>query len=357
MNQNPVNPETTILVVDDNEINRYLLSRLLRQQGYNVITAEHGRQALDMVRDHRLDLILLDIMMPEMNGYEVLEQMKQDSSLRHIPIVMITAVDDIDSVIKCIELGAEDYLFKPFNPVLLKARIDASLQKKWFRDHEQAYLKQLEEEQQRSERLLLNILPAPVADLLKHGQNVIADSFNDVTVLFADIVGFTRLSNVLAPVELVNLLNAIFSIFDDIADSYGLEKIKTIGDAYMVAGGLPIPRNDHVEAVANMALDMQKEIAAFPMNNGNTFRMRIGINTGPVIAGVIGRKKFTYDVWGDVVNIASRMEMSVVAGCIQVTEAVYQRLHGLFLFEERGSVHIKGKGEMKTYLLKEKAHR
>ncbi len=340
-----------ILVVDDNEINRYLLSRLLKQQGHNVTVAENGRQALGILQYQQVDLILLDIMMPEMNGYDVLEQIKANERLRHIPVVMITAVDDIESVIRCIELGAEDYLFKPFNPVLLKARTDASLEKKRLRDHEQATMQRLAEEQRKSERLLLNILPKPVADRLKQGQEVIADSYQEVSVLFADIVGFTALANELRPDELVRLLNDIFSTFDHLAEEYGLEKIKTIGDSYMVAGGLPLPRPGHLTAMANMALDMQQAIADFHTANDRSFTMRIGIHIGPVVAGVIGRRKFIYDLWGDTVNIAQRMETHGVAGSIQVTAAIYEYLRDTFCFQERGTIDVKGKGAMEAYLL------
>jgi len=347
--------QTVILIVEDNQINRYLLARMLKQQGHAVLLADNGRQALETMRIHNLDLVLLDIMMPEMDGYEVLAQLKQDAMLRHIPVVMITAVDDIESVVRCIELGAEDYLFKPFNPVLLKARIDASLEKKRLRDQEQAYLKQLEIEQHKSERLLLSILPAPVAQRLKQGEQVIADHFQDATVLFADIVGFTRLSNTLPPVELVSLLNEIFSIFDRLVERYGLEKIKTIGDSYLVAGGIPVPCPKHVATVADMALDMQEAIACFcmeEMEHELHFNMRIGMNSGPVVAGIIGQNRFIYDIWGDTVNIASRMENAGLAGCIQTTERVYERLQDSFIFEARGLMDVKGMGKMKTYFLK-----
>jgi class 3 adenylate cyclase len=347
--------QTVILIVEDNEVNRYLLARMLKQQGHAVLLANNGRQALETMRTHNLDLVLLDIMMPEMDGYEVLEQLKQDAMLRHIPVVMITAVDDIESVVRCIELGAEDYLFKPFNPILLKARIDASLEKKRLRDQEQAYLKQLEIEQHKSERLLLSILPAPVAQRLKQGEQVIADHFEDATVLFADIVGFTRLSNTLPPAELISLLNEIFSMFDRLVERYGLEKIKTIGDSYLVAGGIPVACPKHVATVADMALDMQEAIACFcmeEMEHELHFNMRIGMNSGPVVAGIIGQNRFIYDIWGDTVNIASRMENAGLAGCIQTTERVYERLQDSFIFEARGLMDVKGMGKMKTYFLK-----
>lgn len=340
-----------ILVVDDNETNRDLLSRRLSRLGHESIMAANGRQALDAVQQHSFDLMLLDIMMPEMNGYELLERLKTDPQQQHIPIIMVSALDDIESVVRCIELGAEDYLFKPFNPTLLRARITASLEKKRLRDQERAMLERLKAEQEKSEALLLNILPQPIAERLKQGEQAIAENFADVTVLFADIVNFTELAAQLSPAELVTLLNQIFSTFDELADRHGLEKIKTIGDAYLVVGGLPTPRPDHIEAVAAMALDMLKAIAQFTADH-QSLTMRIGINTGPVGAGVIGTKKFSYDLWGDTVNTASRMESHALPGTIQVTAAVYHRLKDKYPFEERGAIEVKGKGKMMTYFLR-----
>lgn len=210
------------------------------------------------------------------------------------------------------------------------------------------------DEQNKSERLLLNILPESVARQLKQEHRTIADSFTGVTVLFADIVGFTQMAAGIPPQDMVTLLNQIFSNFDGLVEKHNLEKIKTIGDAYMVVGGLPIAREDHTEAIAEMALDMQEAISQFDGQQGQPFRMRIGIHTGPVVAGVIGVKKFIYDLWGDTVNVASRMESQGVPGCIQVTQAVYERLRHQYLFEERGAIEIKGKGKMMTYLLKGK---
>ena len=210
----------------------------------------------------------------------------------------------------------------------------------------------LSEEQKKCERLLLNILPEPIAEQLKDGQQHIADGFTDVTILFADIVGFTHLSAQISPAQLVQLLNEIFSAFDQLSDRYELEKIKTIGDAYMVVGGIPKPRSDHADAIAQMALAMQQEVAQFNAKHNAALSIRIGINTGPVVAGVIGTKKFIYDLWGDAVNTASRMESHGVAGYIQVTESTYQCLRTQYEFEERGVIQVKGKGEMRTYFLK-----
>lgn len=212
----------------------------------------------------------------------------------------------------------------------------------------------LHQQQEQTERLLLNILPAAIADRLKQDESTIAEYFNNVTVLFADIVGFTQLASHLSPIALVNLLNQIFSEFDRLTQKYGLEKIKTIGDAYMVVGGLPMPGEDHAEAIAHMALDMQAVLERFNEANHKTFSIRIGIHSGPVVAGVIGLKKFTYDLWGDTVNIASRMESHGVAGKIHVSDATYQLLQDRFVLEKRGNIPIKGKGEMTTYFLNDR---
>ncbi len=210
----------------------------------------------------------------------------------------------------------------------------------------------LKVEKEKSEELLLNILPAPIATRLKeHPGLMIADGFESATVLFADIVGFTDLCGRISPVQVVGLLNRIFLMFDALAEKYGLEKIKTIGDAYMVVGGLPVPRPDHVAAVAEMAIDLRDVMAKFRTYEGWPIAIRIGLDTGPVVAGVIGKKKFSYDLWGDAVNVASRMEASGVAGKIQVTAEVYNQLRDRYTFELRGTIDVKGKGPMLTYWL------
>jgi class 3 adenylate cyclase len=206
-------------------------------------------------------------------------------------------------------------------------------------------------EQERSERLLLNILPAPIADRLKADQEVIADRFPEVTVLFADLVEYTRRSEGVAPERVVATLNGLFTVFDELTRRHGLEKIKTVGDAYMVAGGLPEPRPDHAEAVADLALAIREEVARHTDPNGRPLQVRIGIDTGPVVAGVIGRHKFSYDLWGDTVNVASRMESQGVPGCIQVTARTFERLRGRYRLERRGPVQVKGKGELVTWFL------
>ena len=216
-----------------------------------------------------------------------------------------------------------------------------------------AFLQELtiSEQQRISDRLLLNVLPAPIAERLKRGE-VVADHFDHVSVLFADIACFTTFAANQAPSEVVSVLNQMFSAFDRLTEKYNLEKIKTIGDAYMVVAGVPTPRPDQLEALANMALDMQAVMAELREHGQHDLQLRIGIHTGPALAGVIGLKKFSYDLWGDTVNVASRMESTGIPGQIQVTEDVYRGLHPRFVFQHRGGTFVRGKGVIMTYLLK-----
>jgi class 3 adenylate cyclase len=209
----------------------------------------------------------------------------------------------------------------------------------------------LKAEQERSERLLLNILPGPIADRLKADHATIADSYSEVTVLFADIVNFTEYASHVLATDVVSLLNDVFSLFDHLADVFGVEKIKTIGDAYMAVAGVPTDRADHAEAAADLALAMIEEIKSYNRRTGRSIVIRIGINSGPVVAGVIGTRKFIYDLWGDTVNIASRMESNGVPGQVQVTEATHERLRETFVFDEERVIDVKGRGKIKAFLL------
>ncbi|MGB3694689.1 MAG: adenylate/guanylate cyclase domain-containing protein [Spirulinaceae cyanobacterium] len=510
-----------ILIVDDIPNNLRLLSTMLAEQGYEVRKALSGQIALLSARTQPPDLILLDVKMPEMSGYEVCQKLQANQKTAQIPVIFVSALDNGADKVKAFEVGGVDYVTKPFqeSEILVRVKNQLSVQKLQQQLKKQNFLLQAEirlsqekskalqlisvgtasetgseffracvrclaealkvryafvtetvdpnrtkvrtlafwqgEEyrenfeydvagtpcqealqgetgfypenlqalfpentllvdlkiqsfyglplsnvsgdilghlvvmndspmiadcgqnsilqifasraaaelerlhaqenlllaQQRSDKLLLNILPSSIAERLKQNQDNIADRFDSATVLFADLVDFTPLSSQVSALELVNLLNQIFSSFDKLTEKYGLEKIKTIGDAYMVAGGLPIPKESHVEAIADLALDIQKFVDCFSSEQGEKFQIRIGINTGPVVAGVIGTKKFIYDLWGDTVNIASRMESQGISGRIQVTAATYECLKHKYKFESRGTVAIKGKGEMVTYWL------
>jgi class 3 adenylate cyclase len=341
-----------ILVVDDNDSNRALLVRRLSRDGHEVAEADGGRKALEMLEQDTFDLVLLDLLMPDMNGFQVLQTLKNDPRLRDIRVIMVSGQQETDAVMRCIEAGAEDYLPKPFDPVLLDARINACLERKKGRDREREYLRQIQTEKEKSEALLLNILPAQIVARINSGEALIADRFDGVTVLFADFVGFTTISSRLQPARLVETLNNIFSEFDRLAQTLGVEKIKTIGDAYLAAAGLPEGRPDHTEVVADMALGMIDHLDRINATLDTPWQIRIGIHTGPVVAGVIGTHKFVYDVWGDTVNTASRIETSGEPGRIHVSEAVANVLKPRFNLERRGITMIRGKGAMKTYFLK-----
>jgi class 3 adenylate cyclase len=340
-----------LLLADDDEATRDLFGRRLEKLGYRVTACGDGREALRLAYECAPDLVLLDMLMPVLRGDEVLAQIKSDAMLRHLPVIMISGLDQMEGIARCIELGAEDYLTKPFNPVVLRARVGATLEKKRLRDVEQIYLRRIEEERARSDSLLLNILPKPIADRLRSGESHIVNSFDEVTVIFADLVGFSTMSMKIAPTKLVRFLDRIFSAFDELADRHGIEKIKTIGDAYMAVAGLPLPHHDHALAAAHMALEMHEIIEKFSRQSQSILKVRIGISTGPVIAGIIGQNKFIYDLWGDTVNTASRMESHGVPGKTQVSGTTYELLRDRFQFEERGTIEVKGKGSMKTYFL------
>ena len=342
-----------VLVVDDNAANRDLLSRRLTRDGHHVTMAEDGAAALALADSGSFDLVLLDLMMPGLSGFEVLCRLKAEERTRDIPVVMISALDEIDSTVRCIEAGAEDYLPKPFNPVLLRARINACLEKKRLRDRERTITEELRAEKERSEALLLNILPRTIIERLRQGETIIADRVDDATILFADLVDFTSLAARSPPERTVELLGGLFAEFDALAARLGLEKIKTTGDGYMVAGGLPLPepRPDHAAAVAEMALAMREAAATAAAGFGERLQLRIGVHSGALIAGVIGTHKFVYDVWGDTVNTAKRMESYGAPGRIHVSAIIRQVLGDGFRFEPRGAVEVKGKGRMETYFL------
>ena len=483
-----------IVIVDDKPTNLGVLFDFLTDSGFKVLVAQDGESAIQKVEYAHPDLILLDVMMPGIDGFETCRRLKANPSTQDIPVIFMTALSETVDQVKGFDLGAVDYIIKPVQQEEVRARVNTHLTIRKLQQQLQEQNLQLQQEitekqqvehsrqqaeekyrsifenatdgifqitpngqyitanpalariygynspqelmaqlntttrqpyveptrhqalaalmqqsdtvsdfdsqvyrkdgsviwiseniravrdasddllhyegtvaniterkqteaalrlaRQKAEVLLLNVLPQPVAERLKRRQRTIAESFDEVTVLFADLVKFTEFSLSTSPTELVELLNVIFSKFDRLAEKHAVEKIKTIGDAYMAVAGLPTPRPDHAQAIAYMALDMQAAIAQFNDDTGQNFKIRIGINSGPVVAGVIGIKKFSYDLWGDTVNTASRMESHGIPGCIQVTAATYELLKDQYRFEQREPIEVKGKGAMTTYLLK-----
>jgi class 3 adenylate cyclase len=347
-----------ILIVDDQRTQSIGLSQMLRHLGYlDLLTAASAEEAYSQLRLHSLnsgpvacsiDMILMDVNMPGVSGIEACATIKSNTAWRDIPIIMVTTSADIQDLSDAFYAGAMDYIQKPPVKDELNVRVRSALRLKHETDERKKREHDLEVERERSEKLLLNILPAPIASRLKEGEKVIADQFDEATVLFVDIANFTPLASTIPPVELVDMLNGIFSRFDAIVEKHGLEKIKTMGDAYMAVGGLPIPTHNHAEAVANAALDILEE---FPNLTDHGLQLRIGIHTGPVVAGVIGKNKFNYDLWGDTVNIASRMQSHGQPNAIQMTVQTYEYLKHKYEFHHRGEIEVRGKGVMQVYIL------
>lgn len=375
-----------ILVVDDLEANVRLIERTLGSAGYSsVASTRNPVEVCELHRQNRYDLILLDLNMPGLDGFQVMEALKEVEADGYLSILVVTAQPA--HKLRALQAGAKDFISKPFDLVELQARVHnmlevrllhretvhhAALLQESLREVEEnramirqqnvelrTVYNQIVDEQKLSERLLFNVLPHAISERLKMRReeigdgfsDVIADSFSEATVLFGDLVGFTRFSAGVSPERLVVLLNEIFGEYDDIAHARGLEKIKSIGDAYMAAAGLPVPAADHAARAAHMALDMLEALARFNARCGCSFETRIGINSGPVVAGVIGKRKFIYDLWGAAVNTASRMESHGTPGRIQISEATRVRLGAPFLFEARGSIVIKDMGSVPTWFL------
>lgn len=342
-----------ILVIDDNASNRDLLARQLTRDGHAVEIAASGAEALGTIAERAFDLILLDVLMPEMSGYEVLSRLKHERRTAEIPVIMISALDEMDSIVRCIEAGAVDYLPKPFAPALLRARIRASLENKLLRDRERAMMEEIRIAKERNETLLLSILPKAVVERINDGASMVADHIPEATILFADIVNFTPFTAKLSPSDVVGVLNRVFSAFDRLVEQFGAEKIKTIGDGYMVAVGIPEPRDDHAEVAARLALAMLSSLADIREQLGAPIQLRVGLHAGPAVAGVIGERKFAYDIWGTTVNIASRMESHGMPDRVHVTKVIAERLDNVFRIVPRGPLEVKGAGLMETFFLEE----
>jgi adenylate cyclase len=339
-----------LLVVDDNDDNRYTLTRRLTREGYtNLTTATNGREALGLLKAKPFDLILLDMMMPGMNGDEVLKVIKDNPDTRDIPVVMISADTDIEKVSRCIELGADDYLPKPFNPTILRARVSAILHRSSLRALETEYLARIEQDKRRSDSLLQNVLPPEIAARLRNGASDIADYFDEATVIFADVVGFGRITARMKPYEIVGCLNRLFSEFDKVAEDVGVEKIKTIGDNYMTVIGVPTVRPGHARVAVKLALDLVAAAERLRLQLPVPFPIRVGVHTGPVMAGIIGTRRLAYDVWGDTVNIASRVEGASKAGRVLVSSATAEAAGGDYQFDGPHKIETKEQRIIETF--------
>ncbi|MBN2371318.1 MAG: response regulator [Vicinamibacteria bacterium] len=335
----------SILVVDDNEINRDMLARRLMREGYQTATASNGRQALEMVARGGLDLVLLDVIMPEMNGYEVLRRLKADEALRHVPVIMISALDELDSVVRCIEGGAEDYLPKPFNPVLLRARIGACIEKKRLRDREVLHLRMIEEQRRRADELLHVILPHEIVEELKATNAVKPKRYENVAVLFCDVVGFTPFCASREPDEVVRHLQQLVEAFEEISIQHEMQKIKTIGDAFMATAGAIRPVARPALNAVRCGLDMVASARSLPAG----WDVRVGIHVGPVTAGVVGHRQYLFDLWGDTVNTAARVESHGHNGFVNVSATTWSQVADVCEGASLGQIRLKGIGMMEIH--------
>ena len=331
-----------ILIVDDVEDNVYTLERRLKQFANSEnVAARNGREALERLRQGPFDLVLLDMQMPELDGMAVLEQMKADMALRHVPVIMVSALDDLETVLRCIKLGAEDYVQKPFNADLLRARVEAALERKRLRDQEAGFVAQLQAEKARVNDLLHSVLPKSVVSELRANARFVPRRHDDVAVLFCDIVGFTRYCDDNPAEKVVEQLEALVAAFEGIVERAGLEKIKTIGDAFMATAGLMRYVDNPALVAAECGLAMVEAAKA----HGAGWQVRVGIHQGPVVAGVMGKKSFVFDLWGDTVNVAARVAAEAEPGAVVVTGAMWPFLSAVSQGRALGAVELKGKGK------------
>lgn len=340
-----------LLVIDDHENNRLLLQDILSLAGHEVLAAPSGAAGLALLADQPVDLVLLDLLMPRLNGLEVLLAIRAQPATADLPVVVLSGVDNSDMMGQCLAAGAQDFIRKPFDATILRARIASTLERKRLRDREHVYLDRLQAEKQRAEALLDNILPRAVVARLGRGERTIADRIEPTTVLFADIVGFTAIAAELPAALLVADLDRLVSRFDELAASLGVEKIKTVGDAYLAVAGVPEPCPNHADAAAELALQMTEVVQMLAPELNATYELRIGLHSGPVLAGVIGRRKFSYDVWGDTVNIASRLQTQSAPGHITLSEATRAGLGDAYRTELLGRVDLRGRGTFETHRL------
>jgi adenylate cyclase len=346
-----------ILVVDDQRANVLLLETLLTGAGYVSLTSTLDPRAVcELHEKNRYDLILLDLQMPGMDGFEVMEGLKRIERDGYMPVLVITAQPD--HKLRALRAGARDFIGKPFDvaEVLMRVHnmlevrlLHAEIQRK--NDELKKLFDQVVAERKISERLALHVPPDSIAARLQARPDVTADSFADVTVVIADIVGLADLTPAVSAERLALLLDEIFATFDGLVQERGLKKVKTLGNSYMAVAGVPVSASDLAVRAAHLALDMIAALDRFNERSEHSLQVRIGIATGAVVAGVIGKRMYLYDVWGDAVNTASRMESHGVAGRVQVSEGTRRLLGDPFQLEERGVLEVEGQGELKTWFL------
>ena len=336
----------TILVVDDSHINRTILDSYLDRLGHRSILIGDGKSALSVLESNTsIELVLLDYWLPDMEGIEILAHMKSGELHEDTPVLMLSSEDDAETIAQCIEAGADDFLSKPFAPRLLQARIDACLSKRRFRARELEFVERLEQERKRSKELLRVILPSPIAQELTDTNRVKPRRYEHVAVMFADISGFTAYCDKHRPEDVLSHLQSIVIAFEQLAEQHRVQKIKTIGDSFMAASGLLHEVDDPVLRCVELGMEMIKVVE----RSVPEWDLRIGVHIGPVVAGIVGRSQFLFDIWGDTVNIASRVESSASDNGICLSASAWNEVKDLVVGESLGMVHAKGKGDIELF--------
>lgn len=337
----------SLLVVDDNAMNRDLLSRQLARAGFMVQTAESGAEALRIMDGRDFDLVLLDVIMPEMDGLEVLRRVKSDPHLAETPVIVLSSLDDVESAIRCIELGADDFLHKPFHPTLLQARIGASLEIRRRRDEHDRQLARLDESELFVERILRSSFPAAIADRIRSGETEIVESYGDVTVLWCDVESAAR-DRTRDPSQVAGRMRRLLEALDRVAEEHELGTVVQAGDGVVLAGGVPIPAEDHAHRVASAALALRDGLRSDPSFDAP---IRVGMDSGEVTGGVLGGERLGYRLWGDPVDLARSLGRQAETGQVMVSPSAYRLLKDGWAFATLGVQEIPGRGQMRTYVL------
>lgn len=361
-----MNNNHKILIIGDFTEESLDIQDFFNKVGYKAYSTVHGQQGLQLAKGHQPDLILIDLALPDIPGLEVMRILKEEPSLRNTSFLLSSLDSSEESIIICLSSGAHDYVYRPihFTQILAKVQnlLELSESRKMLEELNNQLTKErdiarnakeiAEEERNRANKLLINILPVKIAEELKENGKIEPQFYSSVTILFTDFKDFSKIAKNLKPNDLVKELDFFFTQFDKIIKKYKLEKLKTIGDSYMCVGGLPEKNQTHPSDVCRAALEIQHFMSHNSTStNGTNWQLRIGIHTGAVVAGVIGQEKFAFDVWGDAVNIASRMESSCDIGKINISKSTYQLVKDSFTCTNRGLIQIKNMDNMESFFL------
>jgi class 3 adenylate cyclase len=345
-----INSKPKILIVEDEHITAIDLRKTLQKIGYEVTGhVNSGEDAVSSVKAMQPDIVLMDIMLK--GSVDGIEAAQIISGKLNIPVVYLTALSDSETLKKAKMTEPIGFVLKPFDEKSLYTTIEIALYKHEVEEKLKEKTKELEEERNKNDELLKHILPADVINELKLNGTILPRHYEKTTILFTDFQGFSNITSILTPEKLLNELNEIFSAFDEITEKYGLEKLKTIGDTYMIGGGFPKESSDHAVRIVQAAMEMSDFVKERSTVSSMNWDMRIGINSGQVVAGIVGAKKYTYDVWGDTVNIASRIENNSLPGKINISGTTYELIKNHFDCNYRGKLEIKGKGKVDMYFV------